>query len=158
MQIKVENVSKSLVAGVNFKLSIKDVKNPKSLRPTGTFKDIMFFDSNLKQDLSGYTENITITTTELGVIDKIYSNISQSSYDANADSQVQIYFSPKNPLPSTAAIVVQVPSALKKLYNEPESCYILLAGGINITNTCTFEGRQIFIRNAFKDYNDTEYK
>ena len=106
MQIKVENVSKSLVAGVNFKLSIKDVKNPISLRPTGTFKDIMFFDSNLKQDLSGYTENITITTTELGVIDKIYSNISQSSYDANADSQVQIYFSPKNPLPSTAAIVI----------------------------------------------------
>ena len=86
VHFKIENVSKSLVAGVEFKLSIDNVKNSPSLRPSGEFTGILFFDYILQQDLTEFNGNLSITTSILGNIDSKTANITQSSYTAELDS------------------------------------------------------------------------
>ena len=129
-------------AGAPLGMIITLVTNPRSLRPTSTFKDMLFTGGGLFK-VAEYTENIFLKTDYLGSIDMKTASIAQSDYAPNVNSTLTLSFFTNNPLPWSAAILLQVPQTLPILYESGPgdvTCSIRLNGDDVSTGS---DGKQI---------------
>lgn len=110
--------------------------------------------------IADYPHEIKLKTDYLGSIKLATASISQSSYAPDARATVTLKFTTNNPLPSNAAILVQVPDTLQNLYaSDPTSpsCAIRLNGDLidnmqaNGQPVCTTDVKasQVIYRGAF---------
>ena len=81
-------MSRSHREGGSLILNVHDVTNPFSLRPTASFTDMQFTESDRKDVVSNYDKQIVLATSKMAKIDPSSAGIIQSNYDPDSNSTV----------------------------------------------------------------------
>lgn len=68
--------------------------------------------------MAHYTESLIVSTNEIDNLNPLKAGIIQSSYKPTDDADIEISFQTNNPLPSTAAIVIDAPLTLMNVYQD----------------------------------------
>lgn len=79
-------------AGVALKFTVANVTNAHSLRPSSTFSNMMFTDSQFNNDLTEFTKKVFVTTRRVGQISRRTAGLRQSSKDPDANATAVIFF------------------------------------------------------------------
>lgn len=139
-------------AGELLEFTVKHVINSISTRPSSSFKNIRFFDYSINKNISEYSNKLIITNKRVGQLASKTASIRQTSYDASADSTIELQFLTNNPLPPDAAILVDVPQTIAQLYTDSSKCKIKLNGVVIAKQSCRIDAFKVVIKDAFSSF------
>lgn len=160
VQFNILKIDDSHEAGIALELTISEVRNPYSTRPTSNFNNIFFTDDHTGSNMAEYTRDLYVATKVVDQLKPLKAGIKQSSYVPTKDAIVEIFFETNNPLPSTTAIVVDAPLTLMQVYPDLSECKIFLKDDTMAdlaeitTRDCKIIKSQVIINKAFERYSD----
>eukprot|EP00347_Sterkiella_histriomuscorum_P010553 403375847 len=138
----------AISAGRQFKLTVYNVQNSISTKPSSPFTDIII-STTTGYGVSRYSK-LDLTTTTSTSSDIWNRKLTQSNKNPNEQATFTIRFTTANSLPPTTAILITAPSIIS-LNQNSSTCYVALTQVYQ--GVCSINQQLIRIENAFSSLN-----